>query len=261
MPKHPSRDYLIAAISFAIVVLLFILASCEGGAIVATATPNLPVVTDAPTLWPTNTPVDITPTPDGPHWSTDCLPEGIIPSNPNPCPVNYTHHSFDGKTVQEIPAGMGLQINPNENGILSVPDAPYHEGATRLHTYGMVGEFGVTETVEMFGGHCYTFNVPVTINLLNSTHWENFIFYSRLHPTNSAPVDLNEHPAVLVNGNSAALAESYPNRIYWAFQPAGNVTVEWEVGFRSVWATSAGGNYVDFEAFYIQEQFNTQICN
>ena len=223
-----------------------------------------------PTVWITNTPievpptpVDITPTPDGPHWSKDCVPEEAQEQiiNPNPCPVNFTHHSFDGKTVQEIPSGMGLQINPNEDGVLSVPDAPYHEGATRLHTYGMVGEFGVNETVEMFGGHCYTFNVPVTINLLGSSHWENFIFYSRLHPTNSAPVDLNEHPAVLVNGNSAALAESYPNRIYWAFQPAGNVTVEWEVGFRSVWATSAGGNYIDFEAFYIQEQFNTQICN
>jgi hypothetical protein len=156
---------------------------------------------------------------------------------------------------------MGLHLNPNADGILERPDAVYEAGATHLYTYGMVGEFGISETVEMFANHCYTFNVPVTVNFLGSSEWDNFIFYSILHRTDTGqPYPLNEHPAVLVDGQTAKLYAHYPHRIFWTFQPNVDVTVEWEVGFRSVWATSSAGNYVGFEAFVIQDQFNTNIC-
>lgn len=272
MDKSEQR-YLIGALAFmGLIALVVLLSSCQ-------PTYSPPELTATANANPTQTPVVITVTPDnpptlppeitiiptqeGPGWSIDCVPEEwqdqII--NPNPCPINYAHHSWDGETVQEIPAGMGLYIRANADNILSVPDAPYENGATHLYTYGMVGEFGVSETVQMFAGHCYTFNVPVSIDFRDATHWENFAFYSKIHATDGNVYPLNEHPAIVVSGGTAALVASYPNRIFWGFAPNSNVTVEWEVGFRSVWATSAAGNFVDFEAFVIQDQFNTNLCN
>ena len=249
----PKRLLLITA-------FLLTLAACDG-LYFATPTPSASL---EPTIWVTNTAVaptdEPTPTQEAPHWSTDCLPPGVFPLNPNPCPVNYETVHWDANSSQEIPEGMALNIELITNGATRVPDIRYVSGAMRLYTYFFAGRAGVqVHGLQLDANHCYTFNMPVRLNFLGASNYDNFSLYSHVYTDRGSDFDLNVHKLIVVEGNTAILTGDNP-RIFWAFMPADDMTIVWEVGYEAAWATAGGGNYLDFLAFYVQRQDNTQLC-
>ena len=249
------------------VVIVLLLTGCDGDYF-ATATPDAPPTA---TLWATNTPVVTaipteapTPTPEGPEWSTDCVPAGIYPMNAeeaSPCPANYDIVSFDGFKTQEIPAGMVLVVEPN-TGDSIVPDIRYVDHAMRVYVYRVDGRVGVQiHGLELTGNHCYTLNTPVRWDMRGSNHYENFLFYSKIHTDRDTQFDLSKQwPVVPYNATTATETGENPG-VFYAFQPSRDMTIVWEVGYQATWATASGGNYVDFLAFYVQDQDNTQNCD
>lgn len=244
-----------------VVLLLLLLSSCEGGYIVVTATPDAP---PTPTAWITNTAVptaDPTPTQEGPHWSVACLPDGVVPIHPNACPDNYQVLHWTADSTQEIPELFGLDIELYPVGITKVPNADVVNGAMRLHVYYFAGEFEIfIPGLELTANHCYTFNVPMAIDMRGASSRDNFTFTSHIYTDRGDVFDLNNHPVIQVTGDVALEVGEFPDRLHWEFMPSRDMTIEWSVEYVAQWATAGAGNFVDFQAFYIQEQDNTTLC-
>lgn len=233
-----------------------------------TATAAYQTATD----WATNTPVDITPTreaatwtpepsPTGPHWSTDCLPDGVVPIHPNACPDNYQVLHWTDDTTQEIPELFGLDIALYPREITKVPNAEVVNGAMRLYVYYFAGEFEVfIPGLQLVANHCYTFNVPIAIDFRGVSSPENFYFNSNIYTDRGDVFDINEHPVVEIDGSGAKEVGEFPDRLHWEFMPSRDMTIEWSIEYVAQYATAANGNYIDFQAFYVQEQDNTTLC-
>ena len=225
-----------------------------------------------PTDWATNTPVNITPTreaatwtpepsPTGPHWSTDCLPDGVVPIHPNACPDNYQVLHWTDDTTQEIPELFGLDIALYPREITKVPNAEVVNGAMRLYVYYFAGKFEVSiPGLELDEGNCYTFNVPMALDFRGSSDPGNFRVSSNIYTDRGDMFPLNDHPVVEVVGNTGLETGTFPNRLHWEFMPSRNMTIEWSVVYEADWATAAPGNWVDFQAFFVQNQDNTTLC-
>ena len=241
-----------------IILLALAVASCttlSPPELTATADQWTPTQEGAVTVtpWASSTP--------GPFWSVACLPGGVIPIHPNACPDNYQVIHFTDGTTQEIPELFGLDIELYPREVTEVPNAEVVNGAMRLHTYFFAGEFEIfIPGLELTANHCYTFNVPMALDFRGSSARDNFRVMSRIYTDRGDIFPLNNHPVILVEGGKALETGAFPDRLHWEFMPSRNMTIEWSVVYIADWATSGAGNWIDFQAFYVQEQDNTTLC-
>ena len=263
----PKRLFLITA-------LLLILTACDG-LYFATPTPSASL---EPTVWVTNTAVAPTdePTPtgelatwtpetpptatSGPIWWNDCLPDNVAPIAAF-CPQHYAQTSLAPDSLQIYPVGMELDIELITNGQTTMPDITFENDHLSIKLNGFGGEvLFEAHGIEMFAGHCYTFNMPAYSNFLAAPFYptsDNVNAISRLYLDNGTWFNL--HSRGLVLGDEPNKTLTGPQDLFWPFQPSTDLTVVWAVGYRSIWAVS-GNNHFDIFAWYIQDQVNTELC-
>lgn len=240
-------------------VLVILLAACGAPApIVITATPDDPTPTQE--VVP-DTPIPPTPVPE---WSTDCVPAGIFPLNPNPCPENYAVTHLSANTTQVYPEGTVVVERLITNGYTQIVDVLYQNNALSVQMFGLGGRVGFqTHGLQLFAGNCYTINMPAYANFSGTDFTkgsEALRAYSIIYMDNGSFFDLKFHSVVSGSGAARSLSGDRPDVFWWSFRPSRDTTIVWEVGIESLWAAAVMGNSFDIRAIYVQEQDNTNLC-
>ena len=226
-----------------------------------------PVVTDVVDPTPTQETETWTPEPtDAPYWDVTCA-DGTEPINPVACPSDYIVVNYEG-TVQHVPATMQLRIDPITDGATTMPTLRVIDGKLRLNVSGFAGEIGIQiHNIHMEPGNCYTFNVPLSFTFLGASNFQNYWYDSRIYATDGSVADLNNHAVILTPGGRGVMfgsrpsAPGAPDAVWWNFAPSRAVEIVWEFVYHATWASTGGSHHIDIEAFIIQDQFNTGICN
>jgi hypothetical protein len=164
MNRSVKLDLILAAIAFFFVILVFLLAGCEGGYVVVTNTPDSEG-TIAPTTWVTNTDIppteEPTPTQETFYCEFNCSDFAGTPINPNACLCPGDNG---------LPYGMGFRIAKrwgdgpmtsidykNGHWVMDLKgpptevDAPGFTGDMCVSIYGLDVQSGQTYAVHLEG--------------------------------------------------------------------------------------------------------------
>ena len=222
---------------------LLMVAACEPGLV--TLPTNTPGVTDPTPTQETPAPTDIPPV-----WDTSCLPPGVFPINPNPCPT-YTL------------APMVFFSRPNGNWESYNTGYNCETGQCVIDltgAFGFAGNAGVVlHNLVLLDGHTYAINFNGNLDLRDGDAPDNYAAQLRVYRDDGSIVQLRDHGVVMfVPG--AGYTYSGDRDFFWCIAPHEDMTVAVEASIRLVWAKAHAGNNFAIEAVYVYPVDNINVC-
>jgi hypothetical protein len=245
------KTLLYAIAGFIAIVLVLLLASCEGeGPLIVTATP--PSNTALPTDWPTQEVWTAVPFPTNTPqpYTGHCLPSGVVPIHTGACP--------------EQPQDEDIELVSIENGNWEfAPAIAFSDDSYFIDLPNGAGFAGVRiHGLELESGRCYGVNMTGHSDLRDLPYYQalgNFAAVARVHKSNGEVVILPQHTMrVTVDGKSDLTG---PRDFFWGlYSNDANPTIVLEVGVNAVWATALPGNHFRIDALFVQRMADNGHC-
>lgn len=218
---------------FVIVVLLVLLAGCEGGFVIVTPTP-------APE-----------PTPTQETWGGACLSTGVVPIHPGACPENPQHADIE---LIAIPA-------PERWDYPMTID--YLDGSYWVSLSNGAGFTGVRiHGLELESGRCYVVQLIGASDLIGTPYFsglENYAVSVNVHKSNGETVALHSQSFKrTIDGKDTLTADQDWFWGLYSNDPYPTVVVD--VGVIGLYPVAQPGNHLRIDAAYVYRTSDNGHC-